>query len=198
MSRIWTHALLIPCLAVGGVGCSGRFQRPKPYDPFASARQTKASGEVAGSEPSRETAPDVKQAGREFSPRPVIPDRPQRAASNVSSHLDDESDSGAESRPRSSVRPGSPSTLEHAPDYSWIQGRLEYSALSGGIWRVRYAPLSADDEHGGCVILESLPAGIPFRNGDMVYVEGRIVDRARRGPLPNPIYRVDAMNRPNE
>jgi hypothetical protein len=93
------------------------------------------------------------------------------------------------------ARPAGPGKLDHAPDYSWVQGRLEYSALAGGIWKVRYAPLSVDDEYGGSVILETPPNAEKFRVGDLVYVEGRIVTRSARGPLPNPIFRTELMSK---
>jgi hypothetical protein len=97
--------------------------------------------------------------------------------------------------PRSISRPTPRGSFDHSPDYSWIQGKLEYTSLSGGIWRVRYAPLSADDQYGGCMILQSPPDPSQFRANDMVYVEGRILDVNTRGLLPNPVYQADLIDR---
>ena len=78
-------------------------------------------------------------------------------------------------RPKQNQRRPSRVLLDHASDYSWIQGKLEYSALAGGVWKVRYAPLSADDPHGGSVVLVSPPGAWQFHSGEFIYVEGRVL-----------------------
>ena len=85
--------------------------------------------------------------------------------------------------------------MDHATDYSWIQGRLEYSVVAGGVWKVRYAPPSADDEHGGSVVLDGDPSTQGCKAGDTVYVQGQVVTGPQRNPLSNPSYRVQRVVR---
>jgi hypothetical protein len=84
--------------------------------------------------------------------------------------------------------------MDHAPDYSWLQGRLEYSALGGGMWKVRYAPVSADDEHGGSVVLDAPPAG-DVQPGDTVYLQGRLVATQPTRAMRNPTYHAQRIVR---
>lgn len=86
-------------------------------------------------------------------------------------------------------------TWGHAPDYSWVQGQLEYSGIRGGMWKVRYVPLDVDDPYGGSFILQADPTGHGLRHGDTVYVEGRIVQHERHRGLPNPAYHVQNIRR---
>jgi hypothetical protein len=204
MPQVLSRALVLGGLALCTVGCSSRFQRSK-YDPFATGKPGNSKTEHGLADnpqlvPAGIGGEEVAQAGREFHSRRPVAERSQHAQissdrlrENARNSSGDSSES--ETSARSAMRPTAGRPLGHAPDYSWVQGKLEYTNLGGGIWRVRYAPLSADDEHGGCVILQSLPNTQQFRHGDIVYAEGRIVEPNTRGPLPNPVYRVDLMNR---
>jgi hypothetical protein len=97
---------------------------------------------------------------------------------------------------RTAARGPQPGVLEaNAADYSWVQGRLDYTRMAGGIWRVRYGSLSGDDPHGGCVILQTDPTAQGFKAGDIVYAEGRIVEDTRFRQLRNPTYEVTRMVR---
>ena len=90
-------------------------------------------------------------------------------------------------------RPGA--TMDHAADYSWIQGRLEYSVVGGGVWKVRYASPSTDDEHGGSVVLDSDPSAQGCQPGDTVYVQGQVAASPQARTLSNPSYRVQKLVR---
>lgn len=69
----------------------------------------------------------------------------------------------------------------HASDYTWLKGRLEYSA-SQRQWRLRYIP---DDEEldvfGGSVVLPALSELENYRSGDLVVVYGRLAQERLEG-----------------
>lgn len=64
--------------------------------------------------------------------------------------------------------------LDHAADYSWVQGRLTRVHSRGGYWQVRYAGLDQSDRHGGQVILVG-SATEGLKEGDMVRVRGSVL-----------------------
>jgi len=63
----------------------------------------------------------------------------------------------------------------HAPDYSWLTGELEY-LRSRNVWRLRYSPADQEDCHGGIVLLvgDGLPSDC--KCGQVVRVEGQLVN----------------------
>ncbi|REJ67773.1 MAG: hypothetical protein DWQ31_10315 [Planctomycetota bacterium] len=69
------------------------------------------------------------------------------------------------------VRP--PARYGHAPDYSWLKGRLEYSAARKQ-WKLRYLPLDGrTDEYGGSVVLDNVDES-SYAAGDFVAVRGQL------------------------
>jgi len=83
----------------------------------------------------------------------------------------------------------------HAPDYSWVKGRLEYSALHGGGWLLRYAPFDEDDRYGGSVLLDIDPGSRGYKPGDWVKVKGQLVQPAADSSRARPAYRVAEMSK---
>jgi len=82
----------------------------------------------------------------------------------------------------------------HAPDYKWLQGKLEYSQIDRH-WKLRYIPVNGEtDEFGGSVILPdpSLLGGC--ERGDLIKVTGRV---GRRDPNKGyaPAYEVANIER---
>ncbi len=71
----------------------------------------------------------------------------------------------------------------HAADYGWLLGELEY-LRSKNVWRLRYAPADQEDRHGGTVLLvaDSLPPDC--KNGQVVRVEGQLVNPESDEPRP--------------
>lgn len=63
----------------------------------------------------------------------------------------------------------------HAPDYSWLTGEVEH-IRARNVWRLRYAPADQEDRYGGTVVLvgDGLPAD--RHNGQIVRVEGQLVN----------------------
>lgn len=78
-------------------------------------------------------------------------------------------------------------------EYRWISGRLEYVAMDGK-WQVRYAPYSVeDDRFGGSLLLEDDPRLTDFESGDIVYVEGELVNQPTRIVPDNAVYRIKSI-----
>jgi hypothetical protein len=70
--------------------------------------------------------------------------------------------------------------LSSAPaDYRWFQGRVSRHAHEAG-WRLRYAPSIAADRYGGEIALQGNDRLALLREGDRVFVEGRLIDDANR------------------
>ena len=89
-----------------------------------------------------------------------------------------------------------------ADDASWIIGELHYVHADGGLWVVRYAPLDREDRYGGAVVLARGQDMSKFREGDLVFVRGSILDEGRASKyLAAPLYRATAIElneRPGE
>ncbi len=83
----------------------------------------------------------------------------------------------------------------HAPDYSWIRGRLEHSAVRGGGWLVRYAPFDGDDRYGGSFLLDIDPRQRGLKPGDWVSVRGQLVQSAGESAWSKPTYRVQEISK---
>ena len=196
---------VVPCLLVtglivlAGTGCSARNRRPYDSNPFGGPSQVHVNRSPVVTEsllsPPDSQAAEVTPAGGDYEPRATEREVPVRSDRNFKTpeSIDLDRADAQSPRARATNRPRSGAAMDHAPDYSWIQGRLEYSALSGGVWKVRYAPLSVDDQHGGSVILEATPDSSHFQAGDTVYIEGRIVPGDQRRSLQNPVYHVQRM-----
>jgi hypothetical protein len=92
--------------------------------------------------------------------------------------------------------------FDHAADYTWLQGQVEYSHLSKA-WRLRYAPVDSEDVYGGSVTLEDGPLVKNLKDGQYVRVEGCInkVELVQTGTSTSfrqdrsiaPLYRVDGV-----
>jgi hypothetical protein len=82
------------------------------------------------------------------------------------------------------------SRVGHAADYSWVSGQLFYVHADGGLWILRYAPLSYEDQNGGSVVLaRDLPMD-NYHEGDFVTVHGEILNQRSSAFLGGPLYRA--------
>jgi hypothetical protein len=75
----------------------------------------------------------------------------------------------------------------HAPDYSWLVGELR--SMGPGVWSVRFASV---DEDRDTVVLVDAPPMVELHPGQLVRVEGQLVDPASREA--NAGYRVNAIH----
>jgi hypothetical protein len=78
----------------------------------------------------------------------------------------------------------------HAPDYSWLVGRLAYSHTRR-TWSVRYASVDESDRYGGSVTLDGGTNLGQMREGMLVRVQGRVLDPDTTTPAP--LYRVERI-----
>ena len=89
--------------------------------------------------------------------------------------------------------------FSHAPDYNWIIGQAEYSAIAKG-WRLRYTSVDESDRFGGRVTLIENHHVSLLRDGQFVHVRGHVVDADTTGDAP-PHYRIEwfrVIDNPNE
>jgi hypothetical protein len=78
----------------------------------------------------------------------------------------------------------------HAEDYSWIKGELQFGHARNA-WRVRFASIDEEDRYGGSVTLTEEGPMEEYKDGQLVHIEGRLVDPESRDPSPE--YRVRAI-----
>jgi hypothetical protein len=82
-----------------------------------------------------------------------------------------------------------------AEDYSWITGQLFFVHVDGGVWVLRYASVDQVDKFGGSVVLAPAADMKNFREGDLVSVNGEVLDQGRASQhLGGPRYRVQYIN----
>jgi hypothetical protein len=84
--------------------------------------------------------------------------------------------------------------VSRAADYSKLTGQLFYVHTDGGLWVLRYAPLSQEDANGGSVILARDRKMDSYREGDLVSVEGRILNQKGSAHLGGALYRVQSIS----
>jgi hypothetical protein len=80
-----------------------------------------------------------------------------------------------------------------AADYSRLTGQLFFVHADGGLWVLRYAPLWKEDAKGGSVILARDREMDRYREGDLVTVQGEIVQERGSARLGGPLYRVRSI-----
>lgn len=71
----------------------------------------------------------------------------------------------------------------HDPNYRWLVGTLDYSRIQRQ-WLLRYTSFDEEDRYGGCVTLIAPDAARYFKRGQMVRVEGTLIDPESRQLLP--------------
>jgi hypothetical protein len=96
--------------------------------------------------------------------------------------------SGAETKSPFELSPRYESRAGHAPDYSWLTGQLFYVHADGGLWVLRYAPLSTEDANGGGVVLARDLRMDSYRDGDLVTVHGQLLGQKSSIFLGGPLY----------
>jgi len=84
--------------------------------------------------------------------------------------------------------------VARAADYSKLTGQLCFVHADGGLWVLRYAPLSEEDANGGSVILARDRQMNNYREGDLVTVAGKIISKKGSSRLGAPLYQVQSIN----
>lgn len=80
-----------------------------------------------------------------------------------------------------------------AADYSRLTGRLSFVHADGGIWVLRYAPLSEEDAFGGSVVLARGTEMNGYREGDLVSVTGQVQGKRGSPRLGGALYQVQSI-----
>jgi hypothetical protein len=70
-----------------------------------------------------------------------------------------------------------------AKDYGWLMGELQY-VRSRGVWRLRYAEADQDDRYGGTVTLVGEGLTADCKSGQIVRVEGQMINPESTDPRP--------------
>jgi hypothetical protein len=101
---------------------------------------------------------------------------------------------GAVSEPRRPVGE-SRTNFAYRPDYSTLQGRLEYSPTTGQ-WKLRYIPIDGNtDRFGGSVVLVDSERLADFEDGDFVVVEGELGSDDQDNIGFAPAYHLNTIRR---
>jgi hypothetical protein len=94
-----------------------------------------------------------------------------------------------------SVQRHVPGIYGNAPDYGWLQGVVDKHYQ--GHWYLRFCDPSVEDTHGGKVCLVDDPRLAQLKDGDVVFVEGEIVqdkETVNRGPWHHyPRYQIRTL-----
>ncbi|MGL4554934.1 MAG: hypothetical protein ACRC33_27520, partial [Gemmataceae bacterium] len=83
------------------------------------------------------------------------------------------------------------SRVAHAADFSSLTGKLTYVHADGGLWVLRYASIGTEDANGGAVILASDRRMASYREGDLVTVSGRVLDKKGSSRLGAPLFQAN-------
>jgi hypothetical protein len=80
-----------------------------------------------------------------------------------------------------------------AADYSKVVGQLYYVHIDGGLWILRYAPLSQEDGNGGSVVLAHDRQLENYHEGDLVSVEGSVIQARANARLGGALYQIRSI-----
>lgn len=78
----------------------------------------------------------------------------------------------------------------HARDYRWLVGQLQRVHSPKHQWKIRYADLEENEHWGGSMVLAEDVRLDQWKDGDLVYVEGEILNDRPSLYLAGPLYRV--------
>ncbi len=83
--------------------------------------------------------------------------------------------------------------VSRSADNSKLTGQLFFVHADGGLWVLRYAPLGKEDPNGGSVILARDRSMDSYREGDLVTVQGEVLNERGSSRLGGPLYRVRSI-----
>jgi hypothetical protein len=227
MNRRIVNVSLVAVLASGmGLGCGTTGDR-KPYlqDPLLISKkpvlgraQDAQPVLLAQADPIPPMGPGVSLAA---APRPVEPANPPTAVAEDLRSLTQPGSPGSggpaqtvstykgavEVSPAVRVKDGQPVSAVtavqrrvpgiygNAPDYGWLQGVADKHYQ--GHWYLRFCDPGVEDKYGGKVCLLDDPRLAQLKDGDVVFVEGEIVqdkETVNRGPWHHyPRYQIRTL-----
>jgi len=209
------RTLVFPLIGAGFIcfvlapGCETPDPRPFSMNHYSQTGSAPAPIDRAASTDLGRSAPATTPNAMESMPPPEFPPptvdpAPEAAAkplgmdSNRQANLADTRagvPQEASSAPGMSTMPAPPDSKPaamtgHAADYSWLYGEVHYDHISRG-WRLRYASLDEIDRWGGAVILAAESSLDKLKEGQIVKVQGRLLEPANSKASPG--YRVDSI-----
>jgi hypothetical protein len=210
------------CLGALTLGCSTSDRRPYLQDPLLISKkpiegraQNAPPTLLAHADPAPPMGPGVSLAS---APQPVVPTAapaavavsetpvavPAQTISTFTGAVDatpaSRSETGSLDRAASvpatvAVERKIHGTYGNGPDYGWLQGVVDRHYR--GHWYLRYCDPSVEDKNGGKVCLMDDPRLSQLKDGDVIFVEGEIVQEKEavdRGPWHHyPRYQVRTL-----
>jgi hypothetical protein len=194
------------------LGCNHAPVNQPPRDPLFTSKKwvvgktdKTAPAQVAKSEPAAPAVPETALASAPVNPDTLGSPSIERAGGQVATVAPDNapkpplqaiptarSGASAEVQAEPASRQAVAGIYGHAPDHTWLQGVLDKHYL--GQMHLRYCDPTMDETWGGKVILEKDDRLAPFKDGDVVRVEGELVKedgQAKRGSWCHfPLYRI--------
>ncbi len=212
MTAIWMGILAL--------GCSTADRRPYQQDPLLISKkpvETRAQNArptlLAQADPTPPMGPGVSLAA---APQPIVPATAPSVVvqsdpePGVPAHTVSTFSGAVEAIPAVRVKdsqspPGPPvvtaierkvhGTYGNGPDYGWLQGVVDRHYR--GQWYLRYCDSSVEDKNGGKVCLADDPRLSQLKDGDVIFVEGEIVQEkepVNRGPWHHyPRYQIRTL-----
>ena len=193
------------------LGCNHAPVNQPPRDPLVTSKKwvvgktdKAVPAQVAKNEPAAPTVPETALASAPVNPDTLGSPGIERASGQVAAAPDRAAKPPLKAIP--AVRTGASAEVKaepasrhevsgiygHAPDHTWLQGVLDKHYL--GHMHLRYCDPTMDDTWGGKVILERDDRLAPFKDGDVVRVEGELVKedgQTKRGTWGHfPLYRI--------
>jgi hypothetical protein len=180
----------------------GKVDMPKEaptFPPAADASSTPGKDpakdsivQQAGASESNSTAPKVPwETSTASTPAPKLPGEADVVSTSASKPQPEAAAPATPTAPAvpEETRPANPN-YGHAEDYSWVMGQLQYSRIRN-TWRLRYAQLDESDQYGGSVTLADDLRNAGFHDGQLVRIDGRLIDATSRSIAPT--YEVDSI-----
>jgi len=84
--------------------------------------------------------------------------------------------------------------VSHDAEYNKVTGQLFFVHTDGGIWVLRFAPLSEEDRYGGSLVLARDSMMNSYKDGDLVSVAGQIIGQKGSPRLGGPLYRIQTIS----
>ncbi len=84
----------------------------------------------------------------------------------------------------------------HAPDYSWVSGKLKYNKLEGGCWSINFSESQEDESNYNGVFalnLKNQEQYSNFNDGNFVILKGKIIGKKFSMACPLNIYGADEI-----
>ena len=89
--------------------------------------------------------------------------------------------------------PSKEPSLVHAPDYSWVIGRLEYNPIEGGFWQIRFG--EENDPYRGLFVLDNDSKLQNLKDGDLIKITGKILENQASFYQAGTLYQIESIQK---